>query len=114
MPELPKLSGITKVLITPEASFEKMVKDATKFELPPGPQSVLTKVQASVEAGEVPKAEDIIPAAPKIELPKLPALPKIEGMLPGGEKTSGEEKPSEAEGYELEKEVPEAGYVMSR
>lgn len=78
-PELPKLSGITKALITPEAGFEKMVKDAVKVELPPGPQSIFLKFQKSVEAGDSPNVDEIVPKA--LELPKLPPLPKIEEAL---------------------------------
>ncbi|MFQ6076357.1 MAG: hypothetical protein ACE5Z5_09540 [Candidatus Bathyarchaeia archaeon] len=80
-PELPKLSGITKALTTPEAGFEKMVRDAVKVELPPGPQSILLKFQESIEAGNAPKVEEVLPEAPKVELPKLPPLPKIEEAL---------------------------------
>jgi len=104
--ELPKLSGITKRLVAPEAQFEGMVKKATGIELPPGPQSVLLKLQQGFEAGEVPKIEEVIPKAPKLEqiLAKLPELPPLEQILPGGKK-----------GYELAKEEPKkAGYVMSR
>ena len=79
MPELPKLSGITKALITPEAGFEKMVKDAVKVELPPGPQSIFLKFQKSVEGGDAPNVDEIVPKG--LELPKLPPLPKIEEAL---------------------------------
>jgi len=78
-PQLPKLSQLTKMLMTPEMQFEQMVKSAG-IELPPGPQSVLYKLQTSFELGETPSFEELMPKAPKIEdilgrLPKLPPLP---------------------------------------
>jgi hypothetical protein len=103
--ELPKLSGITQALATPEKQFEAMILKATGVELPPGPQSVLFKVQQGFEVGNPPKAEQFLPPAPKLEkiLAKLPPLPKLEEVLPRVEKP-----------YELAKEAPKAGYVMSR
>lgn len=82
---LPKLSGLTGVLITPESQFEKMVKDATKIDLPPGPQSMLLKLQKSLEVGgaaSLPNPFPNPPNAPKIEevlksFPKLPSLPTL-------------------------------------
>ena len=90
---LPKLSGITSTLATPEAQFEKMVREAAKIELPEGPLSILTKLQKSFEAGnnpglpelpELPKVEEILGGLP--ELPKLPELPF--GGSRGGEGTT--------------------------
>lgn len=110
--ELPKLSGITQALATPERQFEAMILKSTGVELPPGPQSVLSKVQRGLEVGNPPKVEQFLPPAPKPEtiLAKLPPLPKLEEVLPRGEKPSEVGK----KGYELAKEEPKAGYVMSR
>ena len=119
-PELPKLSGITKALITPEAGFEKMVKDAVKVELPPGPQSIFLKFQKSVEGGDAPNVDEIVPKG--LELPKLPSLPKIEEALaefpkppglpelpsPGGH-SSELIRPGELIQQEAEKVKPPAG-----
>jgi len=110
--ELPKLSDITARLKVPEDRFEAMVKKATGFTVPPGPQSLLHNVQEAFEKGKVPElpaVEEFKP--PKIEtlLGKLPELPKLEEVLPGSEKKKA--------GYELttteEKERP-SGYVLSR
>lgn len=112
---LPKLSGITSTLSTPEVQFEKMVKEAAKVELPTGPLSMLTKLQESFEAGknpelpEVPKVENILARLP--ELPKLPemaGLPKLPG-LPIIE--SGEEKPGAGYQPAKEEKKTERGYV---
>ena len=102
---LPKLSGITSTLATPEAQFEKMVKEAAKIELPEGPLTMLTKFQKSLEAGNNP------------ELPELPELPKIEealGRLPGLPKLPGLPMMGKTSEYELTKEEPSAGYILSR
>ena len=91
---LPKVSQLTKVLSTPEIQFEKMIKGATKLELPTGPLSVLLKLQQGLETGEPPE----LPEAPKLEgilakLPKLPELPALAGPLGGGsEKEGGSEE----------------------
>lgn len=106
--ELPKISGVTRRLIIPEGRFESMVKKATGLELPPGPQSVLLKVQRGVEVGKPPAVEEVIPEPPKLEaiLERLPELPKMEGVLEGIEKKVTEEK-EVAE----EKVVTKAGYT---
>ena len=86
---LPKLSDVTKVLATPEAQLEKM-------GLPPGPQSMLLKLQKSFEAGGAPEFPELpnpkidqvlnsLPKLPTLELPELPELPKLPGM--GGAST---------------------------
>jgi len=61
-----------------------MVKKSTGVELPPGPQSILLKMQGSFEAGKLLSPEEVIPAAPKLEgvLAGLPALPKLEEVAP--------------------------------
>ena len=87
--ETPKLSDFTRVLVTPETEFEKMVKDATGVELPQGPQSMVLKLQEDFEAGEEPEVPEALrkgPTAILAQLPKLLPLPP----LPGIEK---EEKP---------------------
>jgi len=105
LPEgLPKLSDITGTLSTPEAQFEKMVKEAAKIELPEGPLTMLKKFQKGFEAGGNPE----LPELPKIDqilarLPELPKLPELPSMGSSGEKgTEGstllEEK--EVERYE--------------
>ncbi|MEM1601327.1 MAG: hypothetical protein QW339_05075 [Sulfolobales archaeon] len=78
--EIPKLSQLTKVLATPEEYFENLIKSTLNIEIPPGPQSMLLKLQASIEAGETPSIEKLLPKAPRIEevltrFPKLPELP---------------------------------------
>ncbi|MEM4701669.1 MAG: hypothetical protein QXZ51_05955 [Candidatus Bathyarchaeia archaeon] len=108
--ELPKISTFTQLLATPETQFESMVKEAFKVELPPGPQSTLLKLQASLEAGRSSTPEALVPKAPKLTeiLGKLPTLPKLEDILPGLERKAE---------YQLsgaEKEKPKTGYVMSR
>ena len=86
MPELPKISQFTRVLITPEASFEKMVMDATKLELPSGPLSMLTKLQESLEVGKAPELPEMPEA---LALPTLPPLPGAgAGAGAGAEKTA--------------------------
>jgi len=80
--ELPKISTFTQILAMPEIQFESMAKSAG-VELPPGPQSTLLKLQSSIEAGQVPSLEAVIPKAPKLteilgKLPTLPPLPEAE------------------------------------
>jgi len=91
---LPKLSGLTGVLTTPESQFEKMVKDATKVNLPPGPQSMLLKLQKSLEGGgsssplsppNALKIEEVLKSFPK--LPSLPSLPFTEQTETGTRKS---------------------------
>jgi hypothetical protein len=64
LPALPKLSVMTKMFTSPEEMFEKTVKDALKVELPPGPMSVLFKIQESIEAGKPPAFETLLPKLP--------------------------------------------------
>jgi len=80
--ELPKLSQFTRVLATPEEYFENTVKSSLNIEVPPGPMSVLFKLQTAVESGELPQIERIIPLArvPRLQdilasIPKLPPVP---------------------------------------
>lgn len=89
MAELPKLSNITARLAEPEARFESMIKQATGFAPPPGPQSLLLRIQEAFEAGKAPElpTPEAFRAAPKVEevlakLPALPALPKLEEIVP--------------------------------
>lgn len=104
---LPKLSGITSTLSTPEAQFEKMVREAAEIELPEGPLTMLTKMGRRLESGNNPMPE--LPGAPKIEqiLARLPELPKLP-ELPIGK--TGEEPEM---GYQAAKEekVTKRGYV---
>lgn len=81
---LPSLSGITGMLVTPENAFQSMVKTALKVDLPPGPQSMLLKLQKGFELGE-----NEFPGLPEFpefpgfpELPTLPELPKLPGEEP--------------------------------
>lgn len=82
--EIPKLSQFTKVLATPEEYFENTVKSALNIEIPPGPMSMILKVQTALEKGELPAIERILPAVkpPKLQeilasIPKLPELPPV-------------------------------------
>ena len=96
--ELPKLSGVTQRLKVPEARFESMVKKATGVELPPGPQSVLLKVQRGVEVGKPPAIEEIVPTPPKLEaiLERLPELPAESSEFERSGKPGKEEVVEEA------------------
>jgi len=79
---LPKISGLTRALTTPEVQFERVVKEATKVELPTGPLSILTRMQESLEAGKTPE----LPETPGLEgvLARLPELPKFPSLaIPG-------------------------------
>jgi len=64
--ELPRISQFTSLLASLETQFESMVRGATEAEVPPGPQSMLLKIQRILEAGE---------ERPKISIPSLPPLP---------------------------------------
>ncbi len=77
--ELPKLSAFTKILAEPEVSFENLVRESFKFEIPPGPQSVLLNIQTLIESGTFPTPETVLPKAPKFSeiLAKLPSVPPI-------------------------------------
>ncbi|MEM4429656.1 MAG: hypothetical protein QXM08_00650 [Thermofilaceae archaeon] len=80
--ELPKLSQFTRVLATPEEYFERAAKSSLNIELPPGPMSMLLKLQTALETGEAPRIERVLPAIrpPGLQeilasIPKLPELP---------------------------------------
>ncbi|MEM3994960.1 MAG: hypothetical protein QXW40_06180, partial [Thermofilum sp.] len=95
-----KLSQFTKVLATPEEYFENLIKSTLNIEIPPGPQSMLLKLQASIEAGEAPSIEKLLPKAPRIEsilarFPKLPELPAetVRAEVPQAPKEEKKEKP---------------------
>ncbi|MEM3994915.1 MAG: hypothetical protein QXW40_05955 [Thermofilum sp.] len=97
--ELPKLSTFTRILAIPEEYFQNTVKSIANIDIPPGPQSLLLKLQESVEAGQIPSV------APKVQLPRLeeilarfPALPEI---LP----QSSEEKKPEAVEQKVEQKI---------
>lgn len=85
--ELPKLSAFTKILTTPEQQFEQMVRSTLNIELPPGPQSVLLRLQESFETGRAPEIADVIPKPPRAEqvlarIPRPPELPVIAEVRP--------------------------------
>lgn len=107
--ELPKISTFTQLLATPETQFENLIKESLNFELPPGPQSTLLKIQSSIEAGKAPSPETLMPKAPKIKdvLSSFPLLPPLP--------TESKQEEVKTE-YKLsgEKEKPKIGYVMSR
>jgi len=112
-PQLPPISQFTKMLATPEMQFEKMVKEATKIPLPPGPQSTLLKLQSAIEAGKAPSPEEIIPAEARIEsiLAKLPTLPALP-FPTGGGKASGTESRSPPIVEEKERRIREARVLL--
>lgn len=100
--ELPKLSQFTRVLATPEEYFENTVKSSLNIEVPPGPMSVLFKLQTAVESGELPQIERIIPLArvPRLQdilasIPKLPPVPAE--VAPKAEERAKAEAPPKAE-----------------
>jgi len=82
--ELPKISALTQLLAIPETHFESMVREIFRIELPPGPQSMLLKIQSSIEAGRAPELPALEFKAPRIEeiAMKLPKLPKLEEAAP--------------------------------
>ncbi len=87
--ELPKLSQFTKVLVTPEELFENTVKSSLNIDIPPGPMSVLLKLQTAVESGGLPRIESILPEIrpPRLQeilasIPKLPELPAPAEVTP--------------------------------
>lgn len=95
---MPKLSGLTTPLRTPELQFEKMALTTFDIELPRGPLSMLLNFQRSFEIGETPEFPEF-PGFPEFpsELPKPPELqgilakfPKLPGLpeLPFGEGSS--------------------------
>jgi len=100
------------MLATPEVQLESMVKKSTGVELPPGPQSILFKMQGSFEAGKLLSPEEVIPAAPKLEgvLAGLPALPKLEGALGGEEKAESFERSGKTAEEEKREEAGFARY----
>jgi len=75
--ELPKLSQFTKVLAAPEEYFEGLVKSTLGVEVPPGIQSIILRLQTSIESGEGLAPEKFIRGIP---LPRL-SLPKLEEVL---------------------------------
>lgn len=95
---LPKFSGFTSTLSTPEKQLETMLKETLGIELPPGPSAMVMKFQRSLETGSTPEFPEFpgMPGLPS-ELPQPPSpqgilakLPKIPGLpeLPGTETKS--------------------------
>ncbi|MEM2195208.1 MAG: hypothetical protein QW803_12170 [Candidatus Methanomethylicia archaeon] len=80
--DLPKISQFTKVLATPEEYLENIIKSTMGVEVPPGPQSVLLKIQTAIEKGEMPSIERFIPTikAPRLQdiLSSIPKIPEIQ------------------------------------
>jgi len=102
--ELPKLSTLTQVLMTPEAQFEKMVRGAAKIELPPGPQSALFDLQTKFEVGKPPMPEE----AAKTVLARLPKLEGLPAVFGGG----GSEEKRSTLLEEREVKAPEARVLL--
>lgn len=77
----PKLSGFTSVLAQPEKQFSTMVKSALGVSLPKGPNEMLQSFQQNLEVPGT--STSGFPTLPKLDLPALPPLPNISGILPG-------------------------------
>ncbi|MEM4667367.1 MAG: hypothetical protein QW498_08720 [Thermofilum sp.] len=81
--EPPRLSAITKVLAYPEQQFERTVKSLFNIELPPGPQSMLLRLQEHFESGAAPELREVLPGVRALEeliarFPRVPPLPAAE------------------------------------
>lgn len=76
--ELPRISQFTKILAAPEEMFENTVRSLLNIEIPPGPQSVLLRLQTSIESGGIPAPESIAKALGIGDvLARIPRPPEI-------------------------------------
>ncbi|MEM1697555.1 MAG: hypothetical protein QXG48_02755, partial [Thermofilaceae archaeon] len=76
--ELPRISQFTKILAAPEEMFENAVRSLLNIEIPPGPQSVLLRLQTSIESGGIPAPESIAKALGIGDvLARIPRPPEI-------------------------------------
>jgi hypothetical protein len=82
---LPTLSAITQVLAQPEIAFEATVKQAMGVDIPPGPQSILLRLQRDFEAGRSPDiagvARQFTPPRPEVLIQRLPRVPSIQEIM---------------------------------
>jgi hypothetical protein len=83
---LPRLSTITQILAQPEIAFETTVKQALGIDIPPGPQSILLRLQRDFEAGRSPDiagiAREFTPPRPEVLIQRLPRVPSIQEIMP--------------------------------
>jgi hypothetical protein len=95
---LPRLSTITQVLAQPEIAFEATVKQAMGIDIPPGPQSVLLRLQRDFEAGRSPDiagvARQFTPPRPEVLIQRLPRVPSISEIMPSIAETGVTETPA--------------------
>jgi hypothetical protein len=83
---LPRLSAITQILAQPEIAFETTVKQTLGIDIPPGPQSILLRLQRDFEAGRAPDiagiAREFTPPRPEVIIQRLPRVPSIQEIMP--------------------------------
>jgi hypothetical protein len=83
---LPRLSAITQILAQPEIAFEATVKQTLGIDIPPGPQSVLLRLQRDFEAGRSPDipglASQFAPPRPEAIIQRLPRIPSLSDIMP--------------------------------
>jgi|GEM_PF-4634314 hypothetical protein len=97
---LPRLSAITQILAQPEMAFETTVKQALGIDIPPGPQSVLLRLQRDFETGRSPDiagiAREFTPPRPEVLIQRLPRVPSIQEIMPTTETGVAEIPPTTA------------------
>jgi len=97
---LPRLSTITQILAQPEIAFETTVKQALGIDVPPGPQSILLRLQRDFEAGRSPDiagiAREFTPPRPEVLIQRLPRVPSIQEIMPTMETGVSEIPPTTA------------------
>jgi hypothetical protein len=97
---LPRLSTITQILAQPEIAFETTVKQALGIDVPPGPQSILLRLQRDFEAGRSPDiagiAREFTPPRPEVLIQRLPRVPSIQEIMPTTETGVSEIPPTTA------------------